>query len=783
MIKKLTIRLFILSSLFASAANAEQSLTATIIGSGAPNFNENRASASVLISNGETNILVDMGNGTQANLHKLGFQVRDLDSLLFTHHHLDHNEEFVPILIGSLMGKNDFTIIGPPNTRKFTEVTLELYQEDIDYRLGKSQRTLDDRKRAFTVTDITGGESFKIDDIRVSTLEVPHTIHTIAYRFDYNGQSVVVTGDLTYTEALPALAYNADYMIIDSGGMVMSDGRANNRKTEKTHDQANQDNKKGKNGQIRAHLNLDDSSTLAAKSQVKHLVYTHFTGGEIDTEASLKAIRKHYSGEVIFGEDLMVLNQDFDHVGSISIPNANGYSIVDTGQTISYNNNAVIAAPVEGDDFFGQDASYIINQPSYTDNHDGTIVDNVTGLMWQQGLTEKLTFADALEKVNTFNLAGHSDWRIATIKELYSLIQFTGSVKGEKAITPFIDTNYFHQPLGNTSQGEREIDAQVWTSTEYVGKTMKKDDTIFGVNFVDGRIKGYPKYDPRTQEANKMYFRFVRDNQAYGTNHFVDNGDQTITDAATGLTWQKADSQQGLIWQDALQFCENLNLAGNDDWRLPNAKELQSIVDYTRSPETSHSAAIDPIFQISSITNEGDEKDYPYFWSSTTHLDGPVPASSGVYVAFGKALGKMHGTIMDVHGAGAQRSDPKTGEPMSRGPQGDMIRVNNYVRCVTGGTVAARTSTEQKVAHTFTQNENSTITHDKRAQPAPRKNSQPSTNNKFINRLDKDGDGKVSSAEFKGNIDRFKQFDKNNDGYITEDEAPTGPPPEKRIKQ
>jgi hypothetical protein len=60
------------------------------------------------------------------------------------------------------------------------------------------------------------------------------------------------------------------------------------------------------------------------------------------------------------------------------------------------------------------------------------------------------------------------------------------------------------------------------------------------------------------------------------------------------------------------------------------------------------------------------------------------------YVAFGRALGYMHNTWMDVHGAGAQRSDPKTGDagdfPTGQGPQGDARRATNYVRCVRGGT-------------------------------------------------------------------------------------------------
>ncbi|WP_413701923.1 MBL fold metallo-hydrolase [Psychromonas sp. KJ10-10] len=230
MIKNKLTQFFIISALCVSTVNAEQRLSATIIGSGSPLYNENRASASVLISNGETNLLLDMGNGTQANLNKLGIGARDLSGLLFTHHHLDHNEEFVPIFIGSLLGRNDFTIIGPPNTTKLAQVNLELYQEDIQYRLGKTQRSLETRKDAFKVTDIVGGESFTIDDIRISTVEVPHTIHTIAYRFDYNNQSIVVSGDLTYSAELATLARHADYMIMDSGGMVMSDGNKKKRK-------------------------------------------------------------------------------------------------------------------------------------------------------------------------------------------------------------------------------------------------------------------------------------------------------------------------------------------------------------------------------------------------------------------------------------------------------------------------------------------------------------------------------------------------------------------------
>jgi hypothetical protein len=150
--------------------------------------------------------------------------------------------------------------------------------------------------------------------------------------------------------------------------------------------------------------------------------------------------------------------------------------------------------------------------------------------------------------------------------------------------------------------------------------------------------------------------------------------------------WQQNDNGEGILWEEALSYSENLELAGYTDWRLPNSKELQSIIDYSRCPDTTDSAAIDPIFQISSITNEGGEKDYPFYWTSTTHIGYPNQGDRAVYIAFGRALGYMNGYWMDVHGAGAQRSDPKTGDPddypYGHGPQGDTIRIYNYVRCV-----------------------------------------------------------------------------------------------------
>jgi len=100
---------------------------------------------------------------------------------------------------------------------------------------------------------------------------------------------------------------------------------------------------------------------------------------------------------------------------------------------------------------------------------------------------------------------------------------------------------------------------------------------------------------------------------ASGEGRFVDNMDGTVTDSCTGLMWQKetadtngdgqVNGSDALAWCAALAYCENLTFAGHDDWRLPNVRELQSIVDYGR-----FGPAIDPVFGALSS----------FYWSSTS---------------------------------------------------------------------------------------------------------------------------------------------------------------------
>jgi PKD repeat protein len=411
--------------------------------------------------------------------------------------------------------------------------------------------------------------------------------------------------------------------------------------------------------------------------------------------------------------------------------NLGAYLVVDTGQTKCYDTNSVITAPSSGQPYYGQDAQFSGNQPSYTLSGDGkTVHDNITGLTWMRGpnltLTapvkaDKMTYAAATNWPTTVNAAsygGYSDWRLPTIKELYSLFDCRGtdpsSYSGSdlSVLTPFIDTHYFLFAYGQTNLGERVIDSQYASSTTFILNPSENGyQKDFGVNFADGRIKGYDLSMP--DNSDKTFFvQLVRGGTSYGYNLFTNNGDGTITDLATGLMWSRNDNGSALLWSNALAWVQGRNASnylGHSDWRLPNIKELQSIINYDNAPDYNGLPAMDTNYFICTvITNEGGNLDYPYYWSGSTHAAysaGNTGGGEADYIPFGRALGYSTtlGKWVDVHGAGCQRSDPKVGPPYSYatthtvttngatytgyawGPQGDAIRGLNFVRLVRGG--------------------------------------------------------------------------------------------------
>jgi len=246
----------------------------------------------------------------------------------------------------------------------------------------------------------------------------------------------------------------------------------------------------------------------------------------------------------------------------------------DTGQIISY-------TPT-----FGEDNDYTINSPSYTNNSNGTITDNVTGLMWQQVDGGEMTIENATIYCDNLILGGFSDWRLPNPIESFSILNHQNN-------NPAMNTTFF---TASTAE-------YWWTNTYELNSTTKVWCTNAG-----GGIGNHPKSETISAGGIKRFhIRAVRDISLPTTiaNHFTDNGDGTITDNLTELVWQKAPNTQTQNWENALVYAENLALANVSDWRLPNIKELQSLNDESRT-----NPSINPLFFPSIGVNN--------YWSSTS---------------------------------------------------------------------------------------------------------------------------------------------------------------------
>lgn len=366
----------------------------------------------------------------------------------------------------------------------------------------------------------------------------------------------------------------------------------------------------------------------------------------------------------------------------------------DTGQSFVYDENGNKLETVsEESPYYGADATQNGNALSYSDNGNGTVTDLNTGLQWQQTPDfERMSFDEAKEYCENLVLGGYDDWRLPTIKELYSLAYFNGELVPDGESQPYIDTDYF-----DFQYDKLLFAGQYFSSTVYVKGGVQNYDEhesiqgVFGFNFADGHIKSYETgyfFDGTeiTKDDGIMlpgcYVRAVRGTTPIYDMEYVDNEDGTVTDNSTGLMWAQNDSVETMNWLEALDYAKNAELAGYSDWRLPNSKELQSLVDY----EKEALPAINTDFFSTTVTEFDSVDDVYWFWSGTTQGDFKHTAC---YVAFGQAWSRKNSsadTYYDWHGAGAQRSDPKAGDvsdyELASEMASDYISISNYVRLV-----------------------------------------------------------------------------------------------------
>ncbi|MBT7310334.1 DUF1566 domain-containing protein [bacterium] len=243
--------------------------------------------------------------------------------------------------------------------------------------------------------------------------------------------------------------------------------------------------------------------------------------------------------------------------------------VPDTGQTASY------TATV------GEDNDYTANVPVYTDNGDGTITDNVTNLMWEQvddNTTRDWTTAQSY--CTSLTLATHTDWRLPNIRELTQIADYGNNGPSINALFTGTDN------------------ADYWSNTANAINTSN----AWAVDFNLGISAG------ASDKAGSSYVvRCVRGAETTASTY--SNNANVVTDLKTGLVWQRDDNPGVDTWENALTYCEGLVMDGDNDWRLPNVKEILSIVEYTANAAPT----------INTTYFNG--TDNAAYWSSTTKTD------------------------------------------------------------------------------------------------------------------------------------------------------------------
>jgi hypothetical protein len=220
--------------------------------------------------------------------------------------------------------------------------------------------------------------------------------------------------------------------------------------------------------------------------------------------------------------------------------------------------------------------------------------DEVTGLIWEVKtndggihdvdalFTWQAAQDDFIVQINNDNFGGYNDWRLPTTKELFAIAHKGSKNPGDSAVDP--------AKINSSSE------SMYWAATDYFNGPL----SAWRMRAVNGDIYNSSKSGSHNAIAVRGAINPIS---------LVDNGNGTVTDEATGLMWQKGEAAAGaMTWNESLAYCEDLSLAGHDDWRLPNINELQSIVDYN-----AFEPSIDTTFFPEAVAE--------IYWSSTTFVE------------------------------------------------------------------------------------------------------------------------------------------------------------------
>jgi ribonuclease BN (tRNA processing enzyme) len=268
---------------------------------GGPRPRKRRSGSAQAIVAGGKVYVIDCGDGVARQMALAGLAFRDLRHVLVTHHHSDHNVDLGALLqlawISGLVTPVDCW--GPPPIRRMIEDYLRFQDKDIQLRISDEGRP--PLKPLIRGHDVDrDGLVFQDERVRVTAAKVPHPPLDVAfaYRFDTSDRSIVVSGDTRESDEVVKLAVGADVLVHE----VMLAERVRELVRNLPNGEALA------RSIISHHTTAEQVGRVAAAARVKTLVLSHFVPAEdpdVPDADWVAPVRRHYSGRIIVGRDLM----------------------------------------------------------------------------------------------------------------------------------------------------------------------------------------------------------------------------------------------------------------------------------------------------------------------------------------------------------------------------------------------------------------------------------------------------------------------------------------------
>ena len=260
-----------------------------------------RNNSSTLVLINDVPYVIDCGYGASRQLLAAGVSLDRLRYIFITHHHSDHMLEYGTLFYNSWVTGLPAQIdaYGPIGTEQMTRDFFSFMKADIDIRIEDEGRP-DPRNMVFAHDVSTPGIVLENPQVTVSACLVRHPLvrQAYAYRFDADDRSVVISGDTAYAPELAEFAKGADVLVHEVmylPGIERLVQRLPNATRLREHLMA-------------AHTVPEDVGKVAALAGVKTLVLSHLVPGDdpsITDEQWTEGVRKHFSGQIIVGRDLM----------------------------------------------------------------------------------------------------------------------------------------------------------------------------------------------------------------------------------------------------------------------------------------------------------------------------------------------------------------------------------------------------------------------------------------------------------------------------------------------